>query len=373
MAIMMMPMYRRRRRAVPAAMTLPVSKGGQAGCQQSAGQQGCDDSFHFQAFLHAGKNVRDDRSADGVFVRVCFGRESRPWEHGERLAYTQTIMVDETTETLATLWQRNSALWQQLASPLRPSAEDVGLYQKALKAWRSERGEMADRILLLGVTQELRGMDWPADAELVSCDHSRPMIDNLWHCAAFPGVRAMPVCADWQAMPLRNTSRNVAIGDGWASMLAPNSLRRVISELHRVLEPGGLLVTRLYLFPECAENPADIATAALAGEMRSFHAFKWRFAMAVQGGATEQGVRLADIWNTFTLLLPDRSALSSRTGWSLETIATIDSYCGAQGRYYYHRLDTYLSLLESTFEIASIDQPGYELGERCPVIATRHR
>jgi hypothetical protein len=242
-----------------------------------------------------------------------------------------------------------------------------------LKAWRSRCDKATDKILLLGVTPELRGMGWPNDAELLACDHSRLMIDNLWHCAEFPGKCAVPVCADWQAMPLPDASRNIAVGDGWASMLTPDALRRVVGELRRVLETGSLLATRLYLFPQHAGNPADIAAAALSGEMRSFHAFKWRFAMAVQGDDTLRGVRLADIWDCFTSLLPDRTLLSNRTGWPLDTIATIDSYRGAQGRYYYHRLDTYLSLLEPAFEIVSIDYPGYELGERCPVIAAKRR
>lgn len=282
-------------------------------------------------------------------------------------------MTTEKTDTLATLWQRNSALWQQLASPLRPSAEDIDLYQKALKAWRNWHGDEADKVLLLGVTQELRAMPWPADATLLSCDHSRPMIDNLWHGAGFPGRCALPVCADWQTMPLPSGSRNIAIGDGWASMLSPEVLERVIGELQRVLEPGSLLATRLYLFPEHAENPTDVVASALKGEMHSFHAFKWRLNMAVQSEKTERGVRLADIWDCFTALVPDRQGLSDRTGWSPETIATIDSYRSAQGRYYYHRLDTYVGLLEPAFEIVSIDYPGYELGERTPIIAARRR
>jgi hypothetical protein len=94
--------------------------------------------------------------------------------------------------------------------------------------------------------------------------------------------------------------------------------------------------------------------------------------MAVQGN-TRQGVRLADIWDTFTALLPDRQALAERSGWPIESIGTIDSYHGAQGRYYYHSLATYADLLQPAFEIVSVSYPGYELGERCPVIIARRR
>jgi SAM-dependent methyltransferase len=275
-------------------------------------------------------------------------------------------------ESLQTLWRRNSAQWPLLASPVRPCAEDIALYQQALERWRAGRGEPRHRILLLGVTPELRGMSWPADAELASCDHTRAMIDTLWSHAAFPGAWSAPVCADWRAMPFPDTTRDIALGDGWASMLGPDPLRRALGELHRVLVPGGLLATRLYLFPRSGETPEHVAAAAHAGRIGSFHAFKWRLAMAVQGD-TDRGVRLADIWDAFAALCPDREILSSRAGWSLATIGTIDTYRGAQGRYYYHRLETYAGWLQSGFELVSVDYPGYELGERCPVIAARRR
>lgn len=215
-------------------------------------------------------------------------------------------------------------------------------------------------------------MAWPADAELVSCDHSWPMIDALWPATVFAGALACPTCADWQAMPFRTGSRNIALGDGWASMVSPEILRRSIRELHRVLEPQGMLVSRLYLLPHDIEQPENVAAAAAAGEIGSFHAFKWRLAMAVQG-RSGFGVRLADIWDTFTALLPDRQLLSGQSGWPVESIGTIDSYRGAQGRYYYHSLDTYAELLQPAFEIMSVDYPGYELGERCPVITAIRR
>lgn len=272
--------------------------------------------------------------------------------------------------SLQTLWSRNSAQWQLLSSPLRPCSEDLGLYQQALANWRDTQPNTSDRILLLGVTQELRGMVWPADAELLSCDHSRSMIDALWPGVTFTGTSAAAICADWQEMPLRLASRNIALGDGWASMVAPDALRRIAGELRRVLEPDGILATRFYLFPQRAEAPEAVAADALAGKMRSFHAFKWRFAMAVQG-ETDRGVRLADIWDCFTVLLRDRQALSKHTGWTQETIGTVDSYRDAQSRYYYRRLEDYAQLLGPEFEIVSARYPGYELGERCPVIAAR--
>jgi hypothetical protein len=272
--------------------------------------------------------------------------------------------------TLDSYWSATAANWHRLGSPLRPTPGDVALYQQALRRWRQQREEPACGILLLGVTQELRSMEWPADAELVACDRSSAMIGTLWSRAHFSGRFAAPVLADWRALPLRDRSRSIAIGDNCAMLLSNTMLRQLRDSLDRVLDEQPLLLLRVHVRPDRPEPSANIAAEAAAARIRSFHAFKWRLAMAEQGSSAA-GVRLADVWDAFQSLFPDRSALSERSGWPVEAIDTIDSYRGAEVRYFYHRLDEFADAMLPAFEIESIDYPDYELGERCPVIAMR--
>ncbi len=266
-----------------------------------------------------------------------------------------------------------AAHWQLLTSPLRPSPQDIGLYQQALARWRAECGDPACRVLLLGVTREIRAMDWPEGTELLACDHARAMIGALWPGTTVSAARADPICADWRALPLPNRSRNVAIGDGSASTLASHDeLRRMVAELDRVLDDDAIVLLRLYVRPAMAESLDTIAAAARAGRIGSFHAFKWRLAMALHG-KSGPGVRLADVHDAFAAMFPDRIALARHSGWSPQSIATIDSYSGANGRYGFHRLDEITAALSPEFEIVSVDYPTYELGERCPIIAARRR
>jgi hypothetical protein len=267
-------------------------------------------------------------------------------------------------------WNRNAAHWQLLGSPLRPTTEDILLYQRALQRWSVDHGDPAHRILLLGVTQELRGMDWPADAELVACDGSRAMIESIWPCASFAGATSTPVCADWGALPLRSASRNIAIGDGCALLLSIDDLRRVAANLDRVLDQDATLILRLFMRPKLVEGVDAVVAAANAGEIGSFHAFKWRLAMALQG-TKGTSVRLANVWDTFASLFPDRHALAWRTGWPVEIIHTIDSYHAVHADYHYHRLEEFVAALQPVFSVVSVEYPAYELGERCPVIAVR--
>jgi SAM-dependent methyltransferase len=268
-------------------------------------------------------------------------------------------------------WNRNAQHWQLLTSPLRPCAEDVAFYQQIIRRWRADAGNPPCRVLILGVTPELCALDWPADTELLACDHSRAMIEINWRHAEFLGKLATPICTDWRALPLPAGSCNIAIGDGSASMLAlADDLPRACRELDRILEPNATLILRLFARPQIVEEIADIAADAIAGRIVSFHAFKWRLAMALQGDAST-GVRLADIWDSFTAQFPDRPALARCTGWSPEAIATIDSYRGAAARYHFHRLDEIAATLQPRFTIFSVHVPTYELGECCPIIAVR--
>jgi SAM-dependent methyltransferase len=256
-------------------------------------------------------------------------------------------------------WPLHARQWALIGPPLRPAAEDVAIAERAVAEWAAA-SRRAPRALLLGVTPELATMRWPAGTRLLAVDRSAAMID-----AIFPAGAGEAIAAEWLALPRDAASIDVALGDGCLSCLAhPAGYQALAAELGRVLVADGVAVLRLFAAPERREPLAEVAAALRAGRIASFHALKWRIAMAIQ--PDDRNVRVADILAAFDELAPDRAALP----WPPEVIATIDVYRGSALVYSFPTAAEAAAALPG-FVIAAAHTPGYELGERCPTLVLR--
>src|SRR5690606_8695174 len=106
-------------------------------------------------------------------------------------------------------------LWDVVAPPLRPSAEDLQVYAR----------HAGGRVLVLGATQELLALS-PTG---VAVDRCEEMVAR---------VRGRVLVGDWCAMPLEDGSVDSVLGDG--SLSAMGSLderQRALQEVRRVLAP----------------------------------------------------------------------------------------------------------------------------------------
>ncbi len=242
--------------------------------------------------------------------------------------------------------------WARLMPPLRPPPVAV----------RTMLGLIADcpgRRLLLGVTPELA----LATHDVVAIDWSRPMITDVW-----PGTasgRAV-VEADWFAMPFVPRSFGAAVADGALNMLQwPDRYHAIISELRRVVAPGGRIVLRCFVMPEPPESLTQLTAEAMAGRVAGFHAFKWRLAMAARYEAGGPNIASRAIWEAFDACFPDREALAHATGWAIDIIGEIDDYAVSTLT---KSFPTRAELMETAPEGRLIDATGYELSECCPLL-----
>jgi ubiquinone/menaquinone biosynthesis C-methylase UbiE len=220
------------------------------------------------------------------------------------------------------------------------------------------------RIAVLGVTPELVLLPWPRTVVLDAFDHSAEMIANVWQ--EHPTVPSRVHEADWQSLPLAAGQIHAAVGDGlWTTIPALAQYPEVLKELHRVLVARGRVIIRCFIQPDVAEPVPSVVAAALSGGVGSFHALKWRLAMALVN-PEDASVAVADIHRAFEANFPSRLALSQVTGWTQEQIDTIDAYRHAATRYTFPTVSQMREQCLPWFEVLSVEQGSYELAERCP-------
>lgn len=260
-----------------------------------------------------------------------------------------------------------------MGAPLRPLAEDVSLFERLVGAAAGERaGRAVRRAALLGVTPEIARMRWPRGTRLAAFDRCPGMIAEVWPRAALaPETRAHATRADWRVLPVADGTFDVVVGDGCYTLLdAPAGFRGLGAEAARVLAPGGAFVMRFFVRPERAEPLDDVFAALAAGEIGSFHAFKWRLAMALHGTLAE-GVAVAAVWAAWASWVAREGgadALAARLGWPAAEVRTIDAYRDAPARYTFPTLAEARELLGEHFVERGCHVGAYELGERCPTL-----
>ncbi len=254
-------------------------------------------------------------------------------------------------------WNHYFVHWTHLGPPLRPTAQTVAACDRALSC-------NFGRVLLYGVTPEFAELG----GNLVAVDRSIEMISNVW-----PGntERRFAILGDWRSLPLPSHCFEAAVGDAPLNNVSfPEDAELVLTELKRVLKPCGRSVFRAFCRPEIPETLEEVRCAAFAGNTQSFHALKWRVAMACVADRNPPIIRLAEILASFNAAFPDRAALSQRTGWDVDAITSIDAYAGSAHIYSFPTIKQIVELVRSHFgDVQILESGSYPLVERCPLIA----
>ena len=251
--------------------------------------------------------------------------------------------------------------WSQLGPPLRPSPDDIAVVQRVV----SQLGPRA-RAVVLGLTPEIVGCDWPADVALYAVDHSPAMMAALWPPDAGP-ADAHALLGDWCALPVPADSVDLVAGDGCYVLLDhPEGYAALTREVRRVLRRDGRYVIRVFLRPDRAETVAEVAQALAKGTIGSVHALKLRLLAAVHG-ASGKGSRLDDVWRAWSAMAPRLPThLAGTRGWTPEEIVGVDAYCGMQSYYYLPTLAELRHAFRPWFVEIECAWGRHELADRCP-------
>jgi hypothetical protein len=149
-------------------------------------------------------------------------------------------------------WNGNAVRWRHIGPPLRPCREDLQYVGRVIR--EESAAKRGVRVLLLGVTPEFARLSFSRHDSLIAVDNNWGMIKNVWPGYPRPGDGVL--CGDWRALPLRERSVGVVLGDGCFSMMRyPGEYATLAHSIRRVLSPGGLCVIRFYIQPEQREQP----------------------------------------------------------------------------------------------------------------------
>lgn len=267
-------------------------------------------------------------------------------------------------ETNLEVWKEHAQQWQQMGAPLRPITEDGDIMLAMAESMNLAPD--GDHIVVMGVTPEVVQLSWPHSIRLTAIDHSEEMIAALW--SPPPAIMSEVKHASWQAMPVESGSVGLVVGDGCLTVLPGlKEYKQLFREVHRIVKPGGGMILRCFVRPDTIEGIDTVKADAISGQIASFHALKWRLAMALAKGASFT-VAVSDVYKTFCSCFPDRALLARRTGWAIETINTIDAYSDVLTTYTFPTHDVIREIAPPFFTVADIQQGHYELSERCPTI-----
>ena len=264
-------------------------------------------------------------------------------------------------------WQEMARLWQQIGPPLRPAPQDVGFFTAAVQEWIGQWGR--PRVLLLGVTPEIYRLPWPAGTDILAVDRAQAMIDAVW-----PGPREAVQCTDWLSLQAADSSRDIVLCDGGLHLLNyPEEQQRLVGLLGRVLSEHGIFILRLFVPPAERERPEVVLADLLAGRISSLNVLKLRLGMALLESAA-QGVELGTVWQTVHEVAPDLAALAQQIGWPVEHTLALNAYRGRESRYHFVTVEQVIEMFchaPGGFEVLRLENPTYELGERCPTLILR--
>lgn len=265
-----------------------------------------------------------------------------------------------------TYWDLLAAQFQHQQPPLRPSPEDVRIFERAIGEWNSAQASDEINALLFGVTPEIANLAWPANTRLIAIEKSQPMIDLIWP-GDVPGRRRV-VRGNWFEWDLKEHSQHIIIGDGVLTALSyPNQYAEAARLIARWLKPGGRLVLRVFMSSSKRETFEEILSDLKANRISRFDILKWRLAMMLQKDIRE-GVVLDEVFRTWAKLEREHPQLLAQTGWPRATMDTIKLYAGRTARYTFPTLDELNEVFSAELQRIEVVVPGYDFGSCCPTL-----
>jgi len=268
-------------------------------------------------------------------------------------------------------WDCLAHQFQHQQPPLRPCAEDAGILREIVGGWHRRHLAEQTRVLLLGVTPEIAGFNWPAGTSLIAIEKSQAMIERIWP-GDIPGRRRV-MQGNWFEMELEPGSFDFVVGDGFSTAWSyPDQYQKMAGVISKCLKPEGLLVARLFVRTNKKETYEGIVGDLKARRISRFDILKWRLGMALQESVAG-GVVVEEIYRAWNRLEAEWPSLVEDAGWPRATVDTIKLYDGRSDRYAFPTAEEISEAFSEHLAAISLTIPSYEFGQCCPTLVYRRR
>lgn len=260
-----------------------------------------------------------------------------------------------TEEAAADGWRTFHVRYPKLGLPQVPDEALGARFAEQIEGHRA-------RVLVLGITRVL--LDIGHDTTVV--DSSETQLEQFWP-GNRPGRHAL--LGDWRTGGDLPGPFTAVVGDGSLSAIVwPHDYRATLANVAAAMAPDARLAIRCFVAPDTRETVEQIVEAVLLGREPSFHAARWRFAMAAAD--PDGNVPVRRIEALFREAFPDWPALAERTGWDLTAIERImGSFRNSALTFSFVTRQQIVDTLPTTLAGARFVASGdYPLSERCPFL-----
>ena len=272
-----------------------------------------------------------------------------------------TLPMTDLIET----WTDIASRWHDWGPPLRPCSQDVQAAVNCANRSLAKKKQPDASLYLCGVTPELADANWSERVSITAVDRSESMVRKVWP-GDIPGRRTASV-GDWLSRKESQRYELVVNDGGFVFFGYKKGQHELLQSLADKLKPGGMVIARLFLRPERVSLPEQIIERAVEKEFDTFHEFKWRLAMAIQGDDASKGASIGEVWSQWSGAA-ERFAHLEGTFWPTPSIETINFYRGREATIHFPSLSEVIELFEDILEDVGVIEKNYTMGELCPTL-----